>query len=102
MTMKIHTLLEANSSHLSDETLERLDGTVQGILGVEPLPVSAYRKAEYGYFVYVGDENQLAAAWDRLPPDLRQVIEVAVGNGCTWVMFDHDGDMVPGVPTYAG
>lgn len=75
-----------STAHLSSETRCRLEDPLD-----EQAPI-AYDKGGYGWFVPVDNEN--------VPDDLVRCLSFAKDADAQWVMFDCDGPIEAGLPTY--
>ena len=56
----------------------------------------AYQKGDYGWFVHVPDP-QLKGVYEA---SLYECMRHAWANCCDWIMFDRDGPIIEGLPTY--
>lgn len=54
---------------------------------------AAMMDGEYGWLVSVSrlDEDDDAIAEDKMPAEVKQIMQWAVANGCDYVLFDQDG-----------
>lgn len=93
--LEIDRMLTVSTAHISGHTAAALNDNGE----TDTLPVSVYRKAGFGWFVYYGGvpESQL----DRLPEDLRTLVTYARANDCTVLCLDQDAVESPNLPTYA-
>lgn len=58
-------------------------------------PFAAFAKGDYGWFVYVPDDEP-----DDLPADLAECFALARGQHCEWIMFDRDQAAMGILPVY--
>ncbi len=94
--LETHKMLVLSTAHVSRETRGRLqDGE---------LSLVSYDKDDYGWFIpiiqYAPDsvEDRLDREhWHNHCPDLYAARRLAETNGCTWLMFDRDGDVLEGL-----
>jgi len=89
MTIRTITALELSTAHLTPDTASRLDN--------EPphaWPVSGGATA-YGFFIYAHDQND-----GLIPEDLWLCCETARQQGCSYLLFDRDADVLPGLPVH--
>lgn len=82
----IETLLVLSTAHIKPETCN---------VWLQTAPFATFGKAEYGWFVYVPDDEL-----SDLPDDLRPCFALARSLDCDWVMFDCDAELIQGLPTY--
>lgn len=59
---------------------------------------SVYDKPDHGWFVYV--PTKPSACEGDYPRCLTDCWALARQEGCLWIMFDCDGDIVDNLPTY--
>lgn len=83
-TPEIDRMLTLSTSHVSAETSEKLTKNGE----TDELPLSAYPKATFGWFVYFSGLTD--AQIESLPEDLRACIRFAQANDCTVLCFDED------------
>lgn len=85
MTNEIAKMLVLSTGHLTEDACNRyLDD------------VDAYRKGEYGWFVYAPGFQH----FDDVPLSLLDCLGYAQDLGCDWIMFDCDGPSVDGLTYY--
>lgn len=82
----IEPLLVLSTAHLEEQTCNGW---------LHSAPFAAFAKGDYGWFVYVTDDEP-----DDLPADLRGCLALARTLHCDWVMFDCDADIVAVLPVY--
>lgn len=96
----IHTYLDLSTAHITKDTADALDmvGNDGIVLGWPAMTIAPY---EYGTFVTVPPLMPDDPGYhDRLPPDLRLVLDHARALGAYVVRFDADGDTVAELPTH--
>lgn len=49
-----------------------------------------------GWMLYVYEGNE----WERLHPNVKAIKEIAVAQGCDWIMFDCDANTLEGISEY--
>ena len=82
----IEAMLVLSTGHLTEETCNLFLADYHG---------PAWRKGDYGWFVYVPEDE------DReLPPDLTACLALARAKGAFWVMFDRDEVQIDDLSTY--
>ena len=86
---EIRKFLTLSTAHVTNETRLILDET-----STKDWPVFGFGGV-YGWVIYAHDENL-----GEIPEDLWRVIEYARANGCDYVMFDADADMIEELPHY--
>jgi len=85
--IEIQHMLVLSTAHLTDNTCNTFLPSYEG-------PV--WQKSEYGYFVYVQDDD----LYGDLPQDLIDCFEFARQYQCGWIMFDRDGPTVSTLSEY--
>jgi hypothetical protein len=89
--MAVRKLLEVSTGNITPDTMEKIESG--------GLKVSTF-SGPYGAFVYVLDsaelEQQLITEADLLP-----ILAEARKNGCDWVYFDPDCDLLEGLKDYS-
>lgn len=83
------SMLVLSTAHISLETKKGLEA--------DNLPIVAYAKSAYGWFIPVTEESDEIK---HLPADLRGIVEFAASNGCDWIMLDSDYDEIQCLPTF--
>lgn len=83
----IESMMVLSTAHITEDTCNRW-------LNEEAGP--AYRKGEYGWFIYAHWTESTSA----MPVDLAACLEFARAKGCGWVMFDCDASSVEELPEY--
>jgi hypothetical protein len=88
-------MLDISTAYIKEETARWLER--EGTSG--PCPIVVYDKADYGWWVHVPSDwnNQTVP---NVPGDLLAVMTYAKAKGCSWVMFDSDGEEVEDLPKY--
>lgn len=92
---EISQMLTISSVHVSQDTRELLDQTVDDECCVPMPPV--YEKSGYGWFVVCNpdtDNEALGETWDDYPVDLVAAMRLAKEQGCFWLCIDCDGPEV--------
>ena len=82
----IEPMLVLSTGHLTEETCNLFLADYEG---------PAWRKGDYGWFVYVPEDVD-----DELPPDLTACLALAREKGAFWIMFDRDEAQVDELPAY--
>jgi hypothetical protein len=93
-TLEIRRFVVISTAHVSETTARRLDNTP-----AKEWPCAGGPYGEYGWLVYVHDENA-GVGRDAIPTDLFEAMCWARKQGCDYVLFDCDADMIEGLPTY--
>lgn len=89
--METHNLLILSTSHVTAATAMRLtDGPVSD------WPVSGAPYGPYGWFCYAHDED----VEGNIPVEMMNVFRFARVNGCGYVLFDRDADVIDELPTW--
>lgn len=94
----IEKMLTLSTAHVSEDTAALLEDTLQQTLGTAPF--ICFQKDDYGWFVHVPADVSMRESLDTFPEDLRTCMDHARAEGCTWLMFDRDADLVEGLPAY--
>lgn len=84
--MEIHRMLALSTAHLSQATLEKGTDAFQ--------LVTAFEKGEYGWFVYVPEQQLLEELVEGLTEDVANCIRYAAAQDMQWIMFDRDVDVI--------
>lgn len=88
--MEVLKMLALSTSHLTSDTADDINyDNIDGLI--------RYRKDEYGWFVYVPEEN-----WEfhDHPADIYDCLVFARKNGFDWIMFDRDVEPIDELPVY--
>jgi hypothetical protein len=99
MTANILTMLDLSTAHLSMATRAKLDEWA-GTIDLTRKGVSADRPpiflaaSDYGWIVDASGDTT------GLPDDLVQCMQYGDREGCTYIMFDADGETDDNLPTY--
>lgn len=94
--LEIAKMLTLSTAHITPETAKRLDKFVERGERSDDLDgIVAYGKADYGWFIFVGDAKTRG-----LPADLKYLVNVAYNNDCLWLCLDRDGDTVDDLISY--
>lgn len=99
-----HNMLCLSTAHLSTEAKDMLDEACdEASVGIVA-PIIVYEKCGYGWFLPV-DVNLEAfrtqAKRGKLPCGLASAFAAALMAGADWLMFDCDGPIIEGMPTYS-
>ena len=62
--------------------------------------LTVYLKDDYGFFVFVPDEEQFYTEGPNIPEDLKQCLMTAKKHDCRWLCLDADGSEVEGLVVY--
>lgn len=98
---EISQMLTISSVHVSQDTRELLDQTVNDECCVPMPPV--YEKAGYGWFIACNsytDNEAIGKTWDDYPADLVAAMRLAKKHGCFWLCIDCDGPEVDELKPY--
>lgn len=95
--LDITRCLTISLHHISDETYE--------LLKTEPTTnkfgLSVYRKADFGFWVYVPDElEEYFDGGKNIPEDLWNCMLLAEEHFCNWLCLDDMGPEVEGLTLY--
>lgn len=89
MGIETRKFLTLSTAHVTNETRLILDESP-----IKDWPVFGFQGV-YGWVIYAHDEDYL-----EIPRDLWGVCEYARKNGCDYIMFDADADMIEELPHY--
>ena len=84
MADEIHQVLVLSTAHLKRETAKLIDDETYEC---------AFARSD-GWIFYVGDRRSDA------PEELEEALSYARARNCVWLMFDADGPVNPGLPTW--
>lgn len=87
--LEITKMLTLSTTHINPKTCSFLDS--------ENIDIPVYKKAEYGWFVFVDLDNEDLA---NLPNDLREIINYTKSNNCEWLCLDRDASISDEIPVY--
>ena len=91
--MEIHQMLCLSTAHLTLTTRELMD--------TDALPGSIFfPKSQYGWFMYVPEQQLLEAVSNDLPSDVTDCLSFACKLGMQWLMFDSDGPVFEELALY--
>lgn len=93
MKLEISKMLTLSTSHIKKETSNDLDHGN----GVD---IVYFKKDDYGYFIYVGEEVQSIVDYTETYDDLRMIMLFAYSVGCTWICLDCDAETIDALKTY--
>lgn len=82
------TALEVSTGHLPEHTRDWLEDDTQS----KPF---GFGKTDYGWLIYTCQSPR-----PEVPKELRDLIVMAHGAGCTYLIFDQDGDTIEGFPVF--
>ena len=90
----IYRMLEIGMDNLSKGTVDALDevkcGNDNGMdLVVYPKTDPPYN---YGFFIVVPEDREYEEIKEKLPDDLKTILEYASARNCAWVMVDIDAE----------
>ncbi len=95
MALNISRIIALSTGHLTGDTMNRLENT--------PYDSSTYPVAggpiPYGFFVYAHDDQ--GEGPDAVPDDVWTCCEFARAQGCDYIRFDCDVDMIPDLPDHS-
>lgn len=102
MKLDIQKVLTVSITHIPEEIaikIERVcNKTAIYYTGISNL--SIYKKAEYGWWIYV-PKNMTDSFTNRdVIKELQPLIKLACENNCEWLCIDRDGDVVDFLPVY--
>ena len=100
MALEIAKMLVLSTWHLNHQTAALFDTAESSGVQVGDDHMTVYDKGQWGYIVPILDEFSDDDFRDMMPSDLLPVIDFALAQGCTWLMFDRDADQVDGLPVY--
>ena len=92
--MKI-SMLDISTAHVSEQTAGWLDE----LLTKSESPISIYGKGEYGWFINVHTVDDMERE-NKIPEDLRLVMDFARKRLCSWIMFDRDAETINKLPKF--
>ena len=97
--LSITKVLTLSTAHICEATEDMLEEAADpcGLYSAQMLPVSVYKKSDYGWWVYLPDYIPGGPA---VPDDLRACIELARANGCTWLSLDRYAKRTGLLPEY--
>lgn len=91
-------MLTISTVHISTDTVNLLDAECDNdglnVSSVYLPPV--FEKYGCGWFVYVN----LDVAEENIPKDLYEAMKYAAKQGCTWLCFDADAEVIPELSVY--
>lgn len=94
--LSVTKILTLSTAHICLETEDLLEEAACPY-SAQHLPVSVYKKSDYGWWVYLPDYIPGGPA---VPDDLRACIELARANGCTWLSLDGYAQKTALLPEY--
>lgn len=97
--LNITKTLTLSIAHICEVTEDMLEETADpcGLYSAQMLPMSVYKKSDYGWWVYLPEYIPSGPA---VPDDLRACIELARANGCTWLSLDKYAKRTGLLPEY--
>ena len=95
--MEITKMLTLSTAHITQNTCKRLETDPDD----NNLGLSVYKKADYGFFIYLpAEDEKLPSHYNSLPEDLYMCLFFAHELGCEILCFDCDGPIEPFLQTY--
>lgn len=96
----VRRFLDLSTGHLRIETRERMDRG--GEFGDDVVLIFDPHgdQGQYGWWLWAGRRGQDDMV-EKLPADLRAVVEHARNLGCDWICFDRDAEAVAELPVYS-
>jgi hypothetical protein len=92
LTMNITDLfsrmLTVSTFHITRATSKTMDSEI--------IPLAIYPKGDYGWFIYVPDEQP----FEGVPEDLGIILEYCLSKGYSWLNIDMDVPLNPNLPNY--
>lgn len=96
--MDITRCLTISTAHVSKETISLLEKECKS---QDILPVIAYKKGDYGFWVYCPDDMmEYFGGGENVPNDLWECMLVAYEHDCRWLCLDRDGEVVEKLLVY--
>jgi hypothetical protein len=104
--MTVRMFLDLSTAHLSPAALAWLSvcanenhaanyhGTGGGA------PISTLGATLHGYFMHAPDLPESDGLDNGIPEDMHAIIRHAKANGCHYILFDADGDVIEGLPVF--
>lgn len=91
-------MLTINTIHISEDTVNLLDLVCDndGFNASDIYLPPVFEKHGCGWFVYV-DQDVMK---ESIPNDLREAMEYAAKQGCTWLCLDADAEVIPELSVY--
>lgn len=113
MNIEINREMVLSTAHLPEQLARAMDRVgLDGLLAYQQLSQGEsyatkeerevlrevlFDPVQFGYRVYVSDDR---SCWGSLPNPFPQLFELALANGCKWLVFDCDGPVVDGLPQW--
>lgn len=91
--MDIVAMMTVSELHLNREAKKWLDEENCNTL-------KFFSKSIYGWFVAVPKDSKSVQGLNHIPESLRLVIEFAARQGCSWIMLDTEGPIIPELRIY--
>ena len=88
--LPIRNFLDLSTSHLREETCDRL-GSYEDVLAYE---------TKYGWLVYAPEGSGGPDEEGDWPEELLPIVKLARDNGCASVLFDGDAPMIDRLPSF--
>ena len=84
-------MLTVSTAHITKTTAEILDDNVRDLV--------IYKKADYGWFIFVPEPDVIDSLRIVLP-DVMRLLQLTKDAGCDWLCLDCDGEILKYIPTY--
>ena len=97
---EIHGMLCLSTAHLTRFASDYLEKACEAMSVADSesgIPLNAYRKDVFGYFVAITDD---VVDNPEIPESILSCMRYAVSHGADWLMFDSDGPIVRELPDY--
>ncbi len=89
-------VLEISTGHVTEETGKLLD--IEAVsTAATALELIVYAKGEYGWFIFVPDEDMMS---ETVPEELAGCFVHARKAGCKWLCLDCDADLIDELPQF--
>ena len=95
MKLEIQKTLVLSTAPITETESQLLAGLVDATWDPERIPLTVYDHLSYGWNIFTRQTPNLD-----ILPNIRNLISLAVDNGCDWLRFDQDGEIVPDLPTF--
>ena len=94
----IAKMITLSTTHITEDTAGRLDNEPD----TNALGLTIYKKANYGWFLYISDyvKTDILNDTASLPDDLKLCLKTAIDNNCEWLCLDCDGPEYDKLPKY--
>lgn len=98
-TLEISRMLTISTGHLRPATMEALDAEPE----TNRIGLIVYPKSDFGWFLYISDDNMAVCQKDILEqdyPDLAECIRYAKEQNCSVICFDCDASFLMNLTIY--